>query len=247
MKFFRVLISVATVFVLLFSGYTNSVFASPSLTNKKYSEEYEEYISKNEDYVNENKVIIEEENILTPIFQKNMITPYAIVPEDGATKIIHYTYSGLGVIDTPDDSISGILQTIKDIGMEVAGVFVSTVQGVVLGATDLLISQIAFDKYTTAKTFKSYRYAGKEVQVYTGSSWRKYYDARARETYKHYFATFVTKDNFTRTDTEDYTADKGYSPVKVEPSKNFNNESELRYRAWYNWYMGSGYRYPEYW
>jgi hypothetical protein len=128
--------------------------------------------------------------------------------------------------------------------MTVLGYYVDNDEGVILGAADVLASQIDFDQYVTAKTFKSYRYIGKEGQVYDYSGWEKHYDARSRQVYKHYLGTYVTEDSSTRTDSTDYTHDRGYSPVTTNDSPNFNNESELEERAWYN---GGGYRYPEYW
>lgn len=243
--------------ILLFTLYSPAVFASPSMSNNKVSEEEEKSLVTNEDYVENNKVILEvslekqnkNKNQLLSQPSNLLITEPgtdAIAVEYGTSKIVNYAYAGTGVIDTAEDTESGVFNNIKGLAMTIAGEFVDTAGSVIIGAADVASTYIKFDQYSTAKTYKSYRYIGKETQIYTTSGWKKYYDARSRQTYKHYFGTYVTTSGSTRTDTTDYTFDRGYSPIKTIYSANYKNDTELRNRGWYNWKFGSTYRYPEY-
>ncbi len=56
--------------------------------------------------------------------------------------------------------------------------------------------------------------------------------------YRHEYSSFVNTAGYTRTATRDYTWDLGYSAFRIQPSPNYNDNSQLEYLAWYRWYYG---------
>ena len=167
------------------------------------------------------------------------------VPE-GTTSIATYAYGGSGVI--AQDSESGYYSYIYNIGMYAAGKFCDTVGGLIFKVVDYANKTLDKSRPITAKTYKSYRYIGKEVNVYDGGGrWEKNYEAISRENYKHYFGTYVDTKGYTYSTTIDYTRPNGYNPIVTNYSPNYNNNTELKKRASNNWVKDyEYYSWPEY-
>jgi hypothetical protein len=164
---------------------------------------------------------------------------------DGTTSISKYAYSNGTLIQ--QDLDQGIANSIWSNGVTVAGFAFKTVGGVLVESANRLVTSI--DKYreSTVYAYKSYRYIGKEAKVYNRGSWSKWYEAKSRENFAHTYSSWVNSSGYTKTIQIDFTRDNGYYPVVTNFSPNYNNDSELKNRAWTNWYKGyKYYSYPEY-
>ncbi|TYS50073.1 hypothetical protein [Bacillus infantis] len=184
------------------------------------------------------KVIISEE--AGPTYNKDgeiqQFQTLGVDPGTGSTKVVSYAYAGGGLIEKGQKS--GIASAIWDSTIVVVAAIVTPVASVVGSVAEIFSDQVAKDQYTTAKTYISYRYIGKEGHVYGNGKWNYWWDTLSRQNYKHYFAAYVSTKGVTRTSTKDYTMDKGYSPVKTDWSANYNSSSTITSRAYYNWSKG---------
>lgn len=170
------------------------------------------------------------------------------VYDDGTVQVVNITPYSNGTL-IQQDRVKGITENVWDISMYVVGKVFNTVGSILLDIINYYMETLDKSRGSETYTYLSYRYIGKDVLVYD-SNWKRravWYQARSRETYAHALSTFVNKKGLTRTRSYDYTIDNGYEPVKTDFSPNYNNNSELAFRGWYNWKKGyNAYRYPEY-
>lgn len=155
-------------------------------------------------------------------------------PGVGATKVVSYSMPGLGMIR--QDQRSGIYSLIKDVSLIVVGLKLTTVQNIIMSVVQAVGASISIDRLVTAQTFISYRYVGKEGQVWTESLvWQTWFDTRSREVYKHYWGTYVCHNNFQRQATVDFLPPL-HSWIRFDASPSYHNDSLIAHRAFDNWF-----------
>jgi hypothetical protein len=166
----------------------------------------------------------------TPDMQANYQDPGV-----GSTQIVTYRYSNGYLVE--QDQESGIYSSIKDYAMIIIGAVVDKVSGVVISVADMLVEQIDTNKYVTAKTYTSHSYFGKEGQVWASTkTWQTWFDSRSRDSFKHYYSSFVGTDGYTHTGQKDYIPPNGYGPTLTEYSPHYFDNSWIMNKAWENWY-----------
>lgn len=198
------------------------------------SEEQRQMVTQKREKGKNRQSISEDFSIMGPVY------------EDGTTQVVSVTPYSNGTL-VQQDRVKGITENVWNIGMYVAGKIFKTVGSILLDIINFYADTLDKSKGSETYTYVSYRYIGKDVLVYDTGRWELWYQAKSRENYAHTLSTYVNAYGLTRTHNRDYTIDEGYYPVKTDFSPNYNNDSELAYRGWYNWMKDyNAYRYPEY-
>jgi len=167
------------------------------------------------------------------------ITPSAVDPGPGSTRITlsswttGYTYL--------DGQKQGMASTIWSSTLNIGGFFAKGVGAIITTILSFLGDPFAVDqnKGATARLLHSYYYPEKHAQVYTHNRvWSTYYTAQPRQWFKHEFASYVNTRGYTRTATQDFTPDNGYSAIRTDTTTHYNDHTWLMNEAAYRWRRG---------
>ncbi len=163
---------------------------------------------------------------------EDSVEPYGVAIEAGTYRTAYSARQSNGVIYQDATKSASVLNTIKDVALTISGYYTSTVFNVIKDAASLvygyLPSEIAVTKPGSATLYHSYSYVNKRGQVYTGSTWKTCVEIQRREWYRHSYTSFATTSGYTRTATWDYVAEDGYSPIKTDYAKYYNDDATIR-------------------
>jgi hypothetical protein len=157
----------------------------------------------------------------------------AALPVPGDIRVVNRPWtSGITYFD---DEERGTASVIWSYALTIAGFFTEGVSAVIIGVASFLgeqASQIDRNKGATARLYHSFRYPEKQAQVYTNNrQWVTYYTAQPRQWYKHVFASYVNTQAYTRSHSVDYTADRGYAPIRTESTPHYHDNVWLSNKA----------------
>lgn len=163
------------------------------------------------------------------------IIPYGSDPGEGAYQLFttaRYS-SGMTYDIGPMESKSAftLLNNVWTIGSS----FVKTSQSVVLGVASVgyneLQGDIVVSSPSSAKVSKSYSNIYKKGQVYKNQVWKDYVTTHYQETFTHEYGSYASKSGYTRTKTIDRTGEYGYSPVNIEYTTHYHQNSWIQSNA----------------
>jgi len=166
---------------------------------------------------------------------------YIDVPMDGSTDIETYRYS-TGKIFVQE--VKGEYSEIEDEYILITNLLPIT--GIINSVLGYFEGELENNSYVEVVTSLSYSYFGKNGIVYANNRWNTHWKTECRETFKHIVVSAVTTAGYTETEAIDYTRPNGYEPILLEMLAHYDDDQEIRKRAYSNYLKGYWYYQAEF-